>query len=61
MYVQQRGYDLLTTTEYENLLKDTGFVNIKAEDKTDMFSDYLNKELTYLNSIKDEFIQVLKK
>ena len=60
VYVQQRGYDLLTTSEYESALKDSGFINIKAEDKTEMFIDYLVKELNHLQSIKDEFVQVRK-
>lgn len=57
VYVEQRGYDLLTTSEYESALKDSGFINIKAEDKTDMFIDYLHKELAQLKNIKDEFIK----
>jgi phosphoethanolamine N-methyltransferase len=58
VYVEQRGYDLLTTDEYKNALVDAGFVNVTSEDKTEMFADYLNKELDTLNGIKEDFIQV---
>lgn len=56
VYVEQRGYDLLTFNEYEAVLKDSEFVNIKVMDKTDMFAHYLKKELDDFVKIKDEFI-----
>ena len=57
-YVEQRGYDLLTIEEYENLLKKFEFTNIKVEDKTQLFYDYLIKELNEFTEIKDEFVKV---
>ncbi len=78
--MEQRGYNLLTINEYQELLKDYGFVNyslfiivyiilvyivlalikvnIKAEDKTDFFIEYSNKELNNFIQNKDEFIKV---
>lgn len=58
VYVEQRGYNLFTLDEYESVLRDTGFVNIKPEDKTEMFTDYLIKEVEHLSNVKDEFINV---
>lgn len=58
-YVEQRGYDLLTLEEYETLLKEFGFVNICAEDKTDFFMNYTKIELENFTQNKDEFIKVL--
>lgn len=57
VYVEQRGYDLLTVDEYANSLKDAGFVNVKAEDKTDLFEHYLHRELATFLAIKDKFIK----
>ncbi|RNA35062.1 phosphoethanolamine N-methyltransferase 3-like isoform X1 [Brachionus plicatilis] len=57
VYVEQREYDLLTMEKYENVLKESGFINIRTEDKTKMFVDYLNKELDHLVKGKDEFVK----
>lgn len=57
-YVNDRGYDLLTIKEYETLMVDSGFVNVKAEDMTSLFDDYLHKELARFETIKDDFIKV---
>jgi hypothetical protein len=59
--VEQRGYSLLTFNEYEALLKDSGFVNVKTVDKTAEFFRYLKLELENLEKIKDNFIKVRKK
>lgn len=56
VYVEQRGYDLLTLDEYQSMLKENDFVNIKAEDRTDMFDHYLKKELENFEKVKDEFV-----
>lgn len=57
VYVEQRGYDLLTVGEYEKALNDVGFVNVKAEEITWTFVDYLIKELEKFINIKQDFIQ----
>ncbi|XP_013391180.1 phosphoethanolamine N-methyltransferase-like [Lingula anatina] len=56
-YVAQRGYHLLTPTEYGKLLEKVGFVNVRAEDRTDHFIDVLQRELKRTESIKDDFIK----
>ena len=56
--MEQRGYNLLTIKEYQELLSDYGFVNIKAEDKTDFFIEYTNEELNKFIENKEEFIKV---
>lgn len=56
-YVEQRGYELLTVEEYGNIFKELGFVNVRAEDKTDTFVYYLNYELEKIDKIKESFIQ----
>ena len=56
-YVNDRGYDLLTIKEYESLMLDSGFVNVKAEDMTSVFDEYLHKELERFETIKDDFIK----
>lgn len=56
-YVEQRGYDLLTIKEYEDLLNEFGFINIRAEDKTDFFIEYTKKELNDFIAKKDEFVK----
>lgn len=40
------------------LLEDVGFVNVKAEDKTDLFVRMLKKELKRLTDIHDDFVKV---
>ena len=57
-YVEQRGYDLLTPSEYGNIFSDLGYENVIAEDKTDMFVYYLKKELAEVEKDKDQFINV---
>ena len=39
------------------VLESAGFVNVRAEDKTDMFVDMLKRELKRTTAIKDDFIQ----
>ncbi len=48
---------MLTVDQYENLLRDGDFINVKAEDKTDMFMHYLNKELSEFQNVREEFVR----
>ena len=48
---------MLTIDEYESLLKQSGFSNVKAEDRTELFEKYLLIELEKFRQIKDEFIR----
>jgi len=56
-YVKQRGYILLSVPDYGKLLKDIGFVNVRAEDRTEQFVSVLNTELERMKTIKEGFIQ----
>ncbi|CAG2114524.1 unnamed protein product [Medioppia subpectinata] len=55
-YVKQRDYTLYKLSEYNTLIKNTGFVNVLAEDINDRFVDSLNRELKKLYSGRKEFL-----
>lgn len=55
-YVEQRGYALLTPTEYGDIFRSLGYQNVVSEDKTDLFVFYLNKELAEVAEIKEKFV-----
>ncbi|KAJ7307456.1 hypothetical protein JRQ81_009476 [Phrynocephalus forsythii] len=57
-YVQQRGYSLLTPHEYGQMLKDTGFVQVQALDRTGRMVSALTQELQQLERSRKEFVQV---
>lgn len=54
-YVRQRGYSLLSTSEYQRVLEATGFANVVAEDRTTQFVDILNEELMRARANRAEF------
>jgi phosphoethanolamine N-methyltransferase len=56
-YVKQRDYTLYKVSEYQTLIKNTGFVDIKAEDINDKFVDSLHRELKKLYSGRKEFME----
>uniref|UniRef100_A0A2C9L659 phosphoethanolamine N-methyltransferase n=1 Tax=Biomphalaria glabrata TaxID=6526 RepID=A0A2C9L659_BIOGL len=56
-YVQQRGYNLLSPAAYGKVLEEAGFINVKAEDKTQQFADILKIEIERTESNKEEFIK----
>ncbi|KAK3086427.1 hypothetical protein FSP39_018332 [Pinctada imbricata] len=56
-YVKQRGYNLLSPAKYGEVLEEAGFVNVRADDRTDLFVESLKKEIRNTEKIKDEFIQ----
>jgi phosphoethanolamine N-methyltransferase len=49
-YIQQRKYNLYTVTAYQQLLLDTGFVDVIAEDRTAQFIQILERELAAMPS-----------
>ncbi|KAL5697413.1 phosphoethanolamine N-methyltransferase [Ranunculus cassubicifolius] len=55
-YIKQRGYDLHDVETYGQMLKDAGFNEVIAEDRTDQFVKVLQKELDVLEKEKDDFI-----
>lgn len=55
-YIKQRGYDLHDVDAYGQMLRDAGFDNVIAEDRTDQFIKILQKELSSAEKDKDAFI-----
>jgi len=56
-YIAQRGYDLHSPSIYGKMLEDAGFVDVVAEDRTDLFETSLRKELALVEAEKDDYIQ----
>ncbi|CAL9031702.1 unnamed protein product, partial [Prunus brigantina] len=56
-YIKQRGYDLHDVQAYSQMLKDAGFDEVIAEDRTDQFKEVLQRELDAVEKDKDVFIQ----
>ncbi|XP_008799221.1 phosphomethylethanolamine N-methyltransferase-like isoform X2 [Phoenix dactylifera] len=60
-YIKQRGYDLHDVEAYSQMLKDAGFYEVVAEDRTDQFLEVLQRELDVVEKDKDAFIQEFSK
>lgn len=56
-YIKQRGYDLHAVAEYGQMLRDAGFDEVIAEDRTEQFISVLQKELNTVEKERDSFIQ----
>ncbi|KAL5697414.1 phosphoethanolamine N-methyltransferase [Ranunculus cassubicifolius] len=56
-YIKQRGYDLHDVGIYRQMLRNAGFSEVIAEDRTDQFVKVLQKELDVLEKEKGEFIR----
>lgn len=56
-YIKQRGYDLHSVEAYGQMLRDAGFDEVVAEDRTDQFMKVLQKELNAVEKDKKEFIE----
>jgi phosphoethanolamine N-methyltransferase len=57
-YVEQRHYHVLSPQKYGELLSNVGFVNVRAEDRTEQFVQVLQTELARIKSIENEFTKV---
>lgn len=57
-YVAQRGYHLLTVSDYGSILSKVGFQNVEAKDVTDYFVQILHKEMDHFAPQKEDFIKV---
>uniref|UniRef100_A0A803LTX1 phosphoethanolamine N-methyltransferase n=1 Tax=Chenopodium quinoa TaxID=63459 RepID=A0A803LTX1_CHEQI len=57
-YIMQRGYDLHDVQEYgqASILRDAGFEEVVAEDRTDQFLKVLERELNAVEEEKERFI-----
>lgn len=56
-YIDDRGYQLLTVQNYEQVLSRAGFTNIEATDITSKFIDVLKTEMEKFKPTKDQFIK----
>ncbi|KAA0709759.1 hypothetical protein E1301_Tti018026 [Triplophysa tibetana] len=56
-YVSQRGYILFTPQRYGQFLKEVGFTNVQALDRTEQFIQVIKSELQRAEEIKQAFIQ----
>lgn len=56
-YIKQRGYDLHDVETYGQMLRDAGFEDVIAEDRTEQFISVLQRELDTVEKEKDTFIQ----
>ncbi|GJM93469.1 hypothetical protein PR202_ga10027 [Eleusine coracana subsp. coracana] len=55
-YIKQRGYDLHDVEAYGQMLKNAGFRDVIAEDRTDQFLGILRRELAEFEKNKDSFL-----
>ncbi|CAN1180343.1 Phosphoethanolamine N-methyltransferase [Linum perenne] len=55
-YIKQRGYDLHDVKAYGQMLRDAGFQEVIAEDRTNQFNQVLKRELDAIEKEKDAFI-----
>ncbi|KAE8710693.1 Phosphoethanolamine N-methyltransferase 3 [Hibiscus syriacus] len=55
-YIKKRGYDLHDVKAYGQMLKDAGFDEVVAEDRTDQFIKVLQRELNEVEKNKDSFV-----
>ncbi|GJN17994.1 hypothetical protein PR202_gb05105 [Eleusine coracana subsp. coracana] len=55
-YIKQRGYDLHDVEAYGQMLKNAGFHDVVAEDRSDQFLSILQKELVNFEKNKDSFL-----
>ncbi|GAB2270235.1 hypothetical protein Dimus_005139 [Dionaea muscipula] len=56
-YIKQRGYDLHDVDSYAKMLRDAGFNEVIAEDRTDQFIQVLQRELNAVEKDKDGFVR----
>ncbi|TVU35439.1 hypothetical protein EJB05_17328 [Eragrostis curvula] len=55
-YIKQRGYDLHDVETYGQMLKNAGFHDVIAEDRTDQFLSVLERELAEFEKNKHDFL-----
>ncbi|XP_060968935.1 phosphoethanolamine N-methyltransferase 2 isoform X2 [Cannabis sativa] len=60
-YIKQRGYDLHDVEAYGQMLKNAGFEDVIAEDRTNLFIAVLQRELDVVEKEKEEFISDFSK
>ncbi|KAL0380162.1 UNVERIFIED_CONTAM: Phosphoethanolamine N-methyltransferase [Sesamum angustifolium] len=56
-YIKQRGYDLHGVDTYGQMLRNAGFAEVIAEDRTEQFIQVLEKELDAVEKDRETFIR----
>lgn len=56
-YVKQRGYTLMSPQQYGQVLEAAGFSSVQADDRTDLFVSSMQKEVSKMEDMKQDFIQ----
>ncbi|KAK4410816.1 Phosphoethanolamine N-methyltransferase [Sesamum angolense] len=56
-YIKQRGYDLHDIDTYGQMLRNAGFAEVIAEDRTEQFIKVLEKELDAVEKDRETFIR----
>jgi len=56
-YRKQRGYFTIPVSKYGKILEDVGFCNVQAEDKNELFTEVLNRELQKVENMKEDYIK----
>ncbi|EPS65842.1 hypothetical protein M569_08933, partial [Genlisea aurea] len=60
-YIKERGYDLHDVEAYGQMLRDAGFDEVTAEDRTEQFVNVLKKEVDAVEKDKERFIDNFSK
>jgi phosphoethanolamine N-methyltransferase len=56
-YVKQQGFTLLSVEDYGKTLKEAGFADVNAQDRTEQFTAILKEELDRFTKEKGNFLQ----
>ncbi|XP_023633158.1 phosphomethylethanolamine N-methyltransferase-like [Capsella rubella] len=56
-YIEPKGFDLHDVQAYGKMLKEAGFENVIAEDRTDQFVEFLKRELEKVKQEREDFIK----
>ncbi len=55
--MRQRGYNLLTVTEYGRAIEEAGFGQVEAEDESDYFVEILRGEIERFEPMQEEVVR----
>jgi len=56
-YIKQRGYDLHPVSRYGEMIKEAGFEDVVAEDRTDLFEASLRRELAAVEADREQYVK----
>ena len=61
VYLTDRQYQLITVSQYRQLIEDAGFENVQAENRTGQFIDALTRELEQFEKNQKQFLTSFSK